>query len=281
MRHWNWLEGMARVGYAARGIVYIIIGGFAALAALGARARTVGTRGAFETLLAQPLGDLLLWIVAAGFLCFAVWRLLQSIFDADRCGAGRKALLRRTAQGISALFYVGLAVWAVSLVFTGPSSGSEDQEARDWTRWLLGQPLGRWIAVGIGIGIAGVGIGSAVTGLSSRIKDRLDLGPDARASLVLFGRLGFLARAVLFGMIGCLLVFAAWHSDATEMTGLKGALQTLRQQSYGAALLGAAAAGLLGFGLFQLVQATFRRVDAPEPREIAAKTKAAAEAAAG
>jgi hypothetical protein len=279
MRHWNCLEAMARVGYAARGIVYIIVGGFAALAALGSRAQTIGTRGAFETLLAQPLGDFLLWIVAAGFLCFAVWRLLQSVFDADHCGSVRQALLRRTAQGISAFFYVGLAVWAVTLVFTGPGSGSEDQEARDWTRWLLRQPLGQWIAVGIGIGIAGVGVGSATTGMSSRIKDRLNLSHDARASLVLLGRIGFLARAVLFGMIGCFLVFAAWHSNASEVTGLNGALQTLRQQSYGAALLGIAAAGLLGFGIFQLVQATCRRVNAPEPREIAAEAKAAAAAA--
>src|SRR5437763_11297707 len=91
-------EWVARVGYAARGVVFLIVGFFAGLAALGS-GRSISSTDALKTLLAGPLGTLLLGIVAAGLFCFAVWRVLQSVFDADHLGADRKGLMRRTGYG--------------------------------------------------------------------------------------------------------------------------------------------------------------------------------------
>src|SRR5262245_9668627 len=54
-------DTMARIGYTARGLVYLIVGTFAALAASSGR-RPVGTKGALEKLLAKPLGN---WLVIA------------------------------------------------------------------------------------------------------------------------------------------------------------------------------------------------------------------------
>ena len=79
-------ELMARVGYTARGVVYMIVGGFAVLAAFGSGGETTGTRGALYSLLTQPFGYALLGAVALGLLCFSLWRLLQALLDADRLG---------------------------------------------------------------------------------------------------------------------------------------------------------------------------------------------------
>jgi hypothetical protein len=80
----------ARLGYGARGVIFVTIGGFALLAALGGRDRPVGTVGAFEVLLARPFGQALLLLVAVGLVCFAVWRAIQAMLDTDKCGRDRR-----------------------------------------------------------------------------------------------------------------------------------------------------------------------------------------------
>jgi len=51
---------MARVGYAARGVVYLVIGGVALSAAIGSGTRTVGNKGVAIALLREPSGRVLL-----------------------------------------------------------------------------------------------------------------------------------------------------------------------------------------------------------------------------
>jgi hypothetical protein len=78
------------------------------------------------------------------------------------------------------------------------------------------------------------------------------------------GRLGFAARGVIFVVIGGFLVLAALRSSSSQVRGLGGALEALEAQPYGWALLAVTAAGLIAFGLFGLVQARYRRIDAPD-----------------
>lgn len=56
-----WVKPLARAGFAARGLVYVIVGFFAVLAAFG-RSEVKGTEGALATLLSQPFGTALLWL---------------------------------------------------------------------------------------------------------------------------------------------------------------------------------------------------------------------------
>lgn len=72
--------------------------------------------------------------------------------------------------------------------------------------------------------------------------------------------LGYVARGVLFGLIGSFLIHAAWRHDPSQATGIGGALKSLRHQAFGPWLLGAVAAGLIAFGLAQLAHARFQRI---------------------
>jgi hypothetical protein len=74
------------------------------------------------------------------------------------------------------------------------------------------------------------------------------------------GQVGTVARGVVFGVAGLLLVIAAWRYDPSKASGTDGALRTLLEQPYGQALGVAASAGLVAFGVYGLAEARYRRV---------------------
>jgi len=280
MHHRN-SELMARAGYRARGVVYVIVGGLAVLAAIGSGGRTTGTKGALSSILSQPFGAILLICVALGLLCFAVWRLAQAILDVDHLGTDWKPLARRIGFGGGAAVNFALAISALALVF-GMSSDSGDGErsARDWTAYLLAAPFGQWIVGAVGLVGFATGVGVAAKGWKGTFEERLALDHDARRWVMPLGRLGFMARGVVFMLVGIFLVLAAAHANAREAKGLAGALRTLQEQPYGWVLLGITALGLVAFGAFQFVTAYYRRIEVPDLDKAAGDAKHAAKAVA-
>jgi len=179
------LEGLARVGYAGRGLVFIILGYFCSVAA-AASTRPLDSRDAFQALLPTPLGNILLIFIATGLFCFAGWRIAQALLDVDGCGKQLKGYLRRLAYGVAGIFYVGFASLALS-VLVGLDTGNSDSVARDWTARLLGLRFGTLLVVAIGVALIGTGIGTCVAGIRAGFADRISLSPQPRRFVVALG----------------------------------------------------------------------------------------------
>lgn len=262
---------LARSGYAARGVVYLIVGGLAVLAALGQGGRTTDARGALTTLLTQPFGQILLAIVALGLVGYALWRVVQAITDTDHHGTDGKGLAIRSGLLVSAVTHALLAVSALSLIF-GWGSGGGDNGARNWTAWLLQQPFGRWLVGLIGLAIIGAGIAHMIKGYRAKFEKyfQMDAATLDKASPVC--RFGLIARGIVFVIIGGFLIVAAVEFNSAEARGLQGALQALQQQPYGWILLGIVALGLVAFGVYSLIEAWYRRIDTPEAERAIARS---------
>ena len=91
----KWMTLLARLGYAIKGVVYLLIGGLAAQLALGHGGKATDQRGALQTIVALPFGKLLLVIVTIGLVGFALWCFIQAIFDTEGKGREAKGILSR------------------------------------------------------------------------------------------------------------------------------------------------------------------------------------------
>jgi hypothetical protein len=257
-----WLRWVGHSGYVAEGVVYVLIGAFALMASLEPSQQPNGYKGALAKLAAAPFGDALLALLALGLAAFVLWQVVLGILDPehrrDRRTVKRRAvrlgyLLNGALHGV----LVGEAVWRL-LGFGGAADEGHSQAV--WTARAMALPLGRWMTAATGAGIALFGVFQWYRAASRSKTERVDLTHTRlRGVIIALGTFGFLARGVLFGLIGAFLIDAAWRHNTTNATGIAGALSALKRQEYGHWLLGAVAAGLVCYGFFQILKEPYRK----------------------
>jgi hypothetical protein len=253
-----WVRRLARFGYLAKGIVYMLVGALAVRAAVGHDEAT-GSRGALQELAGAPLGTAALAAIAVGLFGYVIWRAYTAIADPERDGP-----MHRVYAGGVAIFHIGIALAAARLALSGRDANpGGDSGARDWTATALGQPMGRWIVVAVAAAIIGWGIAQLVRAWKAKLDDQLELGrlqPRTRAWVKLSSRFGIAARGVVFMLVGFFLARAALAYDASHARDPGGALRSLEQQPAGAWLLAVVAAGLFAYGIYELLRAKYRRI---------------------
>lgn len=254
------VEWLARMGYAAKGVVYAIVGVLAAQAAFGSGGETTGTKGAVSHIGSQPFGQVLLALVALGLIGHVIWRFTQAIKDPEQKGAGAGGLLQRAGFMISGWIYGLLALYTISLLLgffgDGKGSGSSDLTAK-----LMSYQGGIWAVAIIGAIVVGVGATQFIRAYREKFKQRWKTSQMSREQeqwATRVSKWGLGARGVVFCIIGGFLIIAAWQSDPSEAKGLAGALDALAGQSYGPWLLGVVALGLICYGLYCLANARYR-----------------------
>ena len=259
-----WIERLARVGYAAKGIVYVLIGVLAAQAALGAGGRTTDSGGALTAISRASYGRLLLAVIALGLLGYAAWRVIAAATDAEAKGDDAKGMAKRAAGAGRGLLYVGLAVQAARLARGGGGGGGGDSSrAEDWTAKLMAAPFGRWLVAAVGVGIIGYALYQLYRAYASKVRKHLDLSrlsAGAQQLVVAVGRFGIGARGVVFLVIGWFLVRAARQSDASQASGVGEALRTLESQPHGKWILALTGLGFVAYGAYELINARYRRI---------------------
>jgi hypothetical protein len=256
-----WVERLARLGYAAKGVVYATVGILAIQAALGRGGATTGPQGALQTIASQPLGTLLLAIVGIGLLGYALWRFVEATVDPRNNGSDAQGIIQRIGYAVRGVLYVGLALAAFRII--SGSGGDSGNATEDWTARVLAWPLGTWLVGLAGLIVIGAGLYEIYRAYSEEFQEELKMGAMShteREWITRLGKVGLTARGLVFALIGLFLVQAAMRYDAAQAGGLDQALQTLAQQPYGPLLLGLVALGLIAYSLFQFAEARYLRI---------------------
>lgn len=255
-----WLVGLGRFGFAAKGVVYTLIGVLAVQAAIGAGGQTTGQNGALEQIGRAPFGRLLLIAIGVGIVGYALWRFVQAFLDTENKGTGAKGVAIRAGYFVIAMLHVSLAGSAFALVAGGESNGDS---TTGWTAKLMSQPFGRWLVALAGAAVIVYGAVQAYRAYSVKFRKKLlltQMSPAEEKWAIRLGCMGYAARGVVFAIVGIFLVVAAIHANPEEARGLDGALATLAEQPWGWAVLGTVAVGLAAYGVFMFVQARYRRM---------------------
>lgn len=252
------VEGLARLGLASRGLVWLVLAFLAGSLALGGSAQA-DQDGALRALKDTAFGGPLLAVLGTGFAGYALWLLLSAAVG-HRDEGGSDRVLHRLMSLLKGLVYGFLSFSTFSfLLRDGGGSGS----AQSRTAEAMSYPGGR-LAVGVvGLVVVGVGVYFVVKGLRRKHSECLEhyrVPSGLRRPAVLVGAVGYVGRGVTLGLVGAFLVRAAATFDPDDAKGLDAALQAVVAQPYGRVLLGLTVVGLLAYALWSFVEAAYREI---------------------
>ena len=256
--HW-----LARTGYATKGFLYFLLGALSVQAAVGVGAPK-GSKETIEELGQQPFGTVMLTLTAIGLGAYALWRAVQAALDPENVGNDAKGIAKRIGYGASAAAHVSLCVATVQLAIGAGGEGGGDKKV-SYVAEMMTSTVGQVVVGVIGLVLIGFGLQQlkkAKTTEFSKTLDLSDMGARGRKVAIWTGRLGLAARGVVFPIMGVFLVRAALTTDASKVRGVQGALREVSQSTFGDAMLLVVAIGLAAYGIFQLVQARYRRIPA-------------------
>lgn len=252
-----WLERVARVGFAVNGLLHILIGVIAMQLAIGGGSgESADQTGALGQVAEQPFGRVVLWFGVLGFVGLALWQLTEAAVTR----AGDDDTKRRAISGGKAVVYLALTWTTLSFARGGSSSSGETSSG--FTATLMESTPGRVLVGVLGLGVVGVGVYQVHKGATKKFMEDLKGtgGGNVGDAVVRLGMAGYIARGSALALVGVLFVFAAVQQDPEDATGLDGALRTLREQPYGAAMLAVVAVGFVAFGIYSFARARYAKL---------------------
>jgi hypothetical protein len=259
-----WIARLARLGIAAKGMVYLVLGFLTGQAALGLSRADVDINDALLEISLQPLGKPLLFAIISGLLGYVLWRFSQAIWDPKCSEPGWKGWKNRVAFGVNALVYSSITLAALQFL-TSPNHQS-DNTPRDLANRLLHWPIGRILVAAVGIVMAGVALSHFISMYKGSHQKELKAekaNGHIKAWTNILGRMGSAARGFIYSTVGFLFLQAAIYQVPYRAGGIGEALRALAFSPYGPFLLGILSFGVMAHGFYLALAALYNRVEIP------------------
>ncbi len=256
------MEGLTRLGYGVRGLIYVVIGLLALQLVIGQGGTLASPQKAIGAIGNQPAGRILLWVILIGLISYALWGVVRAVFDPLHKGHDLKGAMMRVGFLVSALGYSILIPTTYGYITGSPNSASGSQ-SHSFISTIMAMPWGRWVIGIIGIGVIAVGIYHIYQGIKENFDRQFQVYALTRDEAKLatnVARFGTVSRGVVFAIIGVLISLAAYQANPNQPVGMDAALAFLLKLPYGIWLLGIIAIGLIAFGFYSLLSALWFRL---------------------
>ena len=171
----TWVDGLARFGLVAKGVSYGMVGVLAGALAVGDAGKATDREGALEVFADEGYGKVFLVALGLGFAAYALWRLVQAIFDRDDEGTGAKGVAKRIGFFGRAALYGALTFGTFALLDGTRDGGTETRQAREATARVFDWPAGRWLVGLVGLTLIGVGVFNAYRAFTQKFEDKWNL----------------------------------------------------------------------------------------------------------
>lgn len=255
------LRVLARVGFAANGVVHVLIGAIVFVIALGGKGES-DQAGAFKAIASVPLGTIALWVLAIALCALGIWHALEGILarnPADDSKGLAKKWGRRISEWGQAFIFIALGVVAIAVALGAHVDSEESAETA--SRGILLLPGGPILLGILGLGISIGGISFVVMGVLRSFTKKLSIPTSPLGRVVTtLGVTGFIAKGVALVIVGLLMMLAGATVDASTAGGLDGAIQALLNVTFGPFLVGLVGIGFLAYGMFCIFRARYARL---------------------
>lgn len=259
----TWIKPIAKFGLAAKGTVYSLIGLMAFMAAFNIAdqsSQKANKAGLFNEILDQPAGKIILIVVALGVFSYSIWRFIQAFLDTENKGNKLKGLAKRFTYSFSGLTYLAFSLLAAKRVLGQKESGGSN--SKGFAEDILNQPAGQWLLGLVALVLAGIGVYQIWYGFSEKYckhVDEQELDEKASHSLLRAGKIGYIARGIVWLVIAFMSLKAALHSNSSEAGDTSSAFVFVENSAYGNYLLAALGLGLICYGVMNFIRAGFEK----------------------
>jgi len=257
----KYVDWLARAGFIARGVMYVIIGILAIEIAFGSGGHKADQSGAARLVGSTPFGAFLLWLLVIGFAGMMLWRLSEAIYGGP--GADGRKASNRLIAGFKALLYGFIAYGITKFALGLGAPKSSNSQSVDLTATAMHHPGGKILVGIVGLVLIGVGAWLAWRAFQCKFLEDLrtgEMSPQTRKVVTFLGRFGGIARGIVFGAAGIFLLIAAVTANAGKAKGIDATLRAFTKTPAGPWLLVLVAVGLVLFGCYSWAESRWRKV---------------------
>jgi len=251
-------ETVTRLGIAAKGIIYLLIGVLTALAAFGQGGSKTGGKDALQFLSEQAYGKILLIAVGLGLLGYLFYRFYMAFANLKNHNDDIKGYVMRASYLVSGLIYGFLGFTALKLAIGNSSKNSDSS----FVAKILNSEYGSYIAIIVALILIGKAIYEFYMAYSEKFKKEVQhANIDYKAQKVLLnsGKIGFTARGIVAGILAYLF-FKAGMQNSTDTIDRTDAFNFL-QAEFGSLVLGLVAIGVACYGVFMLIKSKYPSIN--------------------